>query len=222
MPRATPVPDNEETLTAPKRVRRAPRKKVVASEEEPGTASAPEPTSAVAPVRRKAPTRRVAAPAAAPQNVQDMTMATSAPSVSRVRRGGRMQVLVIVGALIIGVGASAAIGLSDSGKIDVAARIQEQSQLMANQTGGNDQGGVQTVPVQNTPVNVPNGGLVPAGAATPPPPPPEPATTTTATTSDEVASSTEAAVVDEVSTDPATESMEADADNTASEPTFVE
>lgn len=224
MPRATPVPDNEETSTAPKRVRRAPRKKALAAEDvvpvtDEMVVTAPAATPV--PVRRKAPTRRVAAPAADVGRVSESYVATASAS-PRPRRGGRLQMAVVLGVLVIGVGASVAIGLSDSGKIDVAARIQEQSQLVANQNGGGEGGTTQTIPVQNTPVNVPNGGLIPAGAATPaPPPPPEPATTTASTTDDTTGTSTET-VVEETSADTIPEEAGALAPETTAEPELAQ
>ncbi len=219
MPRATPVPDNEETSTAPKRARRAPRKKALVTEEVPTVSD--EAVSSPAPVRRKAPTRRVVAPAAAVERVSELSNAATVSAGPRPRRGGRLQIAVVLGVLVIGIGASAAIGLSDTGKIDVAARIQAQSQLVANQNGG-EGGTTQTIPVQNTPVNVPNGGLIPAGAATPaPPPPPEPATTTASTTNETVGTSTET-VAEEVVADTTAEEVGDSAPETTAEPVLAQ
>ncbi len=200
MPRATPVPDSEEISTAPKRVHRAPRKKTALSEDD--TTIMSKAVTTALPVRRKAP-RRVVAPVQT--NKHEFESRTSVTSTSsRPRRSRFFHLVVVVGALIIGIGTSAVIGLSDRGKIDVAARIQAQSQLVANQNGGENVAS-QTIPVQNTPVNVPNGGLVPAGAATPAPPPvtPESATTTTTSSEDAAGSSTETVIEETINSSPA-------------------
>jgi hypothetical protein len=106
-----------------------------------------------------------------------------------------MQWAIALAILLSGIGGSVLIGISDKGKIDVAARIQQQNQSVANQGVGAD-GQIQTIPVQNTPVNVPNGGLIPAGAATPAlVPSPDPVATATATSSTEAASTSTTAVL---------------------------
>ena len=193
MPRATPVPNSEEMSTAPKRVRRAPRKKTVLSEAD--TTIMSEAVTTALPMRRKAP-RRVVAPIQTDEHAFEARTSVTSTN-SRPRRSGFFHLVVVVGALSIGIGTSAVIGLSDRGKIDVAARIQAQSQLVANQNGG-ENGASQTIPVQNTPVNVPNGGLVPAGAATPALPPATPeSVTTTATSSEDAAGSTTETVTEE-------------------------
>lgn len=220
MPRATPVPDTEETVPAPKRVRRAPRKKTLETEVVNEADSAVESIGSPAAPRRKAPARRVAAPAPAPATAHEAMTTASAQGAARPRRSGRLQVVVVLGVLIIGVGASAVIGLSDKGKIDVAARIQEQSQLLANQTGG-EGGQSQTIPVQNTPVNVPNGGLTPAGAATPPPPPPPEPATTTASSTEATASTTPETSDAESPPDTAAATTEAASDAVTAEPALA-
>lgn len=108
---------------------------------------------------------------------------------------------VIVGVLfVISIGVSAAVGLSDSGTIDVAARMNEQSALQAGNDGGAvDESGQRIIPVQNSqPANVPNGGLIPVApgdqaAFTPPPLPPEVEASSTATSSLETAASSSVA-----------------------------
>jgi len=145
------------------------------------------------PVRRKAPVRRVVAPAPVTEAPPSTSVSEVTPK-RRLRGGRRMQWIVVLALLLFGIGGSVLIGISDKGKIDVAARIQQQNQTAADQA--RDSGGMaQTIPVQNTPVNVPNGGLIPAGAAAPAPVPvPEPVATATATTTGN-ATSTDTAVL---------------------------
>lgn len=144
----------------------------------------PEPDRNDEPVRR-APVRRKA-----PRVVTEQPVAV-APSKPTKRRRPYLPFVVVVVLFAASIGVSAAVGLSDSGTIDVAARMNEQSALQASNDGGAvDETGERIIPVQNSqPPSVPNGGLVgvpPADQAafTPPPLPPE----VTATTS--VASTT--------------------------------
>jgi hypothetical protein len=96
--------------------------------------------------------------------------------------------------LVVGVGASAAIGFTDQGQIDVNQAIEERNERI--RSGQLREGDTQRVivPVQNTQANkLPDGGLIGLGVGAAPPPPPEPATTTattTATSTDATATST--------------------------------
>lgn len=111
-----------------------------------------------------------------------------------VRTRSVVPVVVMVGVFFSGIGLSAAVGLTDKGTIDVVAKMQEQSALQAGMNGdsasdGQDTG--QVIPVQNTPVNVPNGGLRGRGVGSePPPPPPPPLPASTTATSTEAATGT--------------------------------
>jgi hypothetical protein len=104
---------------------------------------------------------------------------------------------IIIGVvMIIGIGSSAAVGLTDSGQINVNETIEARNERVRNNTANNDDvaSGVVEVPVQNTNSALPNGGLVGTGDAqprVPVTPPVEELATSTATSSDVVASSTE-------------------------------
>lgn len=149
------------------------------------------------PVRRKAPARRVSA--AAPEAVAGPSFSVSsdvaAPRQSRLRRNRGVSIVVAL-FLMIGVGISAALGLSDTGEIDVTGRMNEQLQLQANISGEGGEGSSYTVPVQNTQVvDVPNGGLRGRGIGsepTSPPPAIEAGTTTVATSTSTSTESVEA------------------------------
>ena len=111
----------------------------------------------------------------------------------RSNKAKRKQLLIVGVIFIVGMGASALVGFTDAGVIDVNKEIEERNErLRSGQLGENDTQRV-IVPVQNTAANqLPDGGLIGLPvSATPPPPPPEPATTT-ATSTDDVASSTDA------------------------------
>ena len=122
-----------------------------------------------------------------------------APTSIAVRRATvqtkrRLQI-IFFSVLIVSIGLSAAVGLTDDGHIDVNKAIEERNErIRSGQLGENDRERI-FVPVQNTEANkLPDGGLVGLGVgAAPPAPAPEPATTTassTASTTDDTASST--------------------------------
>lgn len=191
MPRVRSFDPNSESEPVKKVVRRAPRRpKIVASQtvsevkEEEVALDEVIPSishpSALPPVRRRAP--RIATPEAA-------------ISVGNTERSYIFYV-VIVGIFLVSVGISAAIGFSDKGTIDVAARISEQNASQASGGGDGAAAGMNTtIPVQNSaPPSIPNGGLVGQGvlAASPLPPPPvdTSATSSSSTPSIENASTT--------------------------------
>lgn len=190
MPRRASIVDSEDSAPPVKRVRRAPRKRVEAEsslgEESVVVETSVETTPSPAP-RRKAPTRRVAESIA-----DDKSASSEAVNPPRRTSRSRFSVITITAVFLGAIGLSAALGFSDKGTIDVAAKLQEQSQIQANNAG--EQAGVesQVVPVQNTPVEVPNGGLRGRGvdSAVVPVPAPTPATTT-ATSTETTATSTE-------------------------------
>lgn len=195
MPRARATATVEETDTPV--VKRAPRRRAPAAETlvppaaTETTQVSPEPDQNEEPVRR-APVRRKA-----PRVVTE-PVAVVQPKPAK-RRRPYLPFVVVVVLFAISIGVSAAVGLSDSGTIDVAARMSEQSALQAGNDGGAvDETGQRIIPVQNSqPPSVPNGGLVgvaPADQAafTPPPLPPEVSATTSTTTTAVTASSSEA------------------------------
>lgn len=200
---------------APRKVRRAaPRKRTV---EDVSDSSAVEVAAERRPVRRKAPARKVSA--AAPETVTGPSLSpapdASVPRQSRLRRNRGVSIVVTL-LLVVGIGISAALGLSDRGEIDVTGRMNEQLQLQANISGDGSDGSSYTVPVQNTQVvDVPNGGLRGRGIGSEPTPPPAP-TVEAATTTE--ATSTSDVVVEEAveapSEEPSAETEETPSDGT--------
>jgi hypothetical protein len=129
---------NESTM--PPKVKRAARPRVK-------TAEAVSSTSAK--TKRAHSRGEVAAPTLARKAPTELS-GPSAP-VRKTRR----HILVVVGLLLVGAGASAAVGLSDTGQIDVVAAIEERNKR-AEERGEP----VISVSVQNTP-QLPDGGLIP-------------------------------------------------------------
>jgi len=96
----------------------------------------------------------------------------------------RKRNIIIASVMIIGLGSSAAVGLTDSGQINVNQTIEERNERIRNNSANTDDtsSSVVEIPVQNTNNSLPNGGLVGSGAPVPRPPATPPV--------DEVASST--------------------------------
>jgi len=99
------------------------------------------------------------------------------------REGRTMLPFVAIGIFIVIVGASVAIGFSDSGQINVENTINYKRDHGTEE----EKQELQNIPVQRTRPSVPNGGLVPTtdpdpGAAVVAP---EPVATSTATSTDE-------------------------------------
>ncbi|MBY0310145.1 hypothetical protein K2Q16_03305 [Patescibacteria group bacterium] len=195
MPRREPLSDEETIATPVKRVRRAPRKKIVeeesVSEGEARTATERvEEVALTAPprARRKAPTRRAPEPAAEESTPHAPVVTPRHPARPRV------STFIMVAVFLGAIGVSAALGFSDKGTIDVAAKLQEQGQIQANLVGEGSGVAGQVVPVQNTPVEVPNGGLSGRGVDSAPsaPSPADVASTTASSTESGVATSTDA------------------------------
>ena len=113
---------------------------------------------------------------------------------SSSRNKSRNQFIIVVGIFIVGVGASAAIGFSDRGSIDVSKVVEERNERI-RAGGGNAETGTEIIPVQNQNASrEADGGLRPADPSTIEPPPAPLASTTatsTATSTDANASSTE-------------------------------
>lgn len=152
------------------------------------------------PTRKRVPRKSVEA-SAVREEIQEVEERNErkAPTPIAARKASsknRRNQLVVVGVLfILGVGASAAVGFTDDGRIDVNRAIEERNERIRNGQASADELDSIMIPVQNTEANqLPDGGLVGLGVgAEPPPPPPDPATTTASTT-DETASSTDTGV----------------------------
>lgn len=104
----------------------------------------------------------------------------------------RNQLLIAVGVIVLGVGASAAVGFTDAGQIDVQKTIEARNERIRNNQA--NEGDTITskiaVPVQDTKAQKADGGLRGLGTGGIKPAPPAPAATSTATSSDATASST--------------------------------
>ena len=124
---------------------------------------------------------------------EDMRPQRKAPTVfaedAAKKRSYKIQAIVTVVLLVIGLGASAAVGVTDDGQIDVARTIKERNDRMANMV---DVDGPTVVAAPQFDPSVPDGGFVVVGQKPTPTPIPAPAATasSTATTTDTVASST--------------------------------
>jgi hypothetical protein len=130
-------------------------------------------------IRRKAPTRKVSAPVA---EAPDLTATERREQTHpRARKPVSWSVVMVCAVVLFGasLGVSAAVGMTDVGAINVNEKLQAHAHSRTPNQGSDGTVESQTIPVQTTPVTVPNGGLI--GAGNPPPTPPvatEPATTT--------------------------------------------
>jgi len=119
----------------------------------------------------------------------------------------RKHVIVACSVLLFGIFASALVGFTDAGQIDVQKTIEARNERIRNNQANNDDlmSGMVEVPVQNTSQRA-DGGLIGrgVGSATVTPPVPE---TDTATSSLDIATSTESmsSTTEPISTESATE-----------------
>lgn len=189
-------------------------------------------------VRKKTPRKTTAkrvvaapAPEPAPAPITESAGERKAPTRLAHERSStkarRNQLIVVAVLLLTGVGASAAVGVTDAGQIDVNKAIEERNERIRSGQGSEEER--VFVPVQNTTANqLPDGGLVGLGigGAIDEPKPPAPATTTassTATSTDSVAPSTiETIDTEEIATE-ADEVSEAEIESEVeTEPTTTE
>ena len=161
----------DETVEVATKPRRAPRKRVTTESSEPASdgavvkKSAPRKKATVAkaepvdgePVPLKPRSRRVAAPAPEPVRKAPTPIAENKAATKTQRR----QIIVVATLMIIGIGASAAIGYTDKGSINVEQTISTRNDQI---TSGEIQG--EILSVQNTP-QLPDGGLVGLGIGGP-------------------------------------------------------
>lgn len=148
-------PDGE-TEVVPSKPKRAPRKrapKVVSDD-----------VGTPAPVKR-APAKRTTKKVAEETSVKEDRSIRRAPtpiaSDKVSKKKSRRQLIVIVGMIVIGVGASAAVGMTDKGTIDVQGVIAWRNE-QARSTG--NEGAI--VSEQNSP-QLPDGGLIGMGIGGP-------------------------------------------------------
>jgi hypothetical protein len=177
--------------------KRAPRKRV-AKTASAKAAAKPRKTAAKKTPGRQAPrVAKESQSAAVPDD--SLSPPRKAPTVfasEKNKHKQRQKQFIVIGIiLLVGVGASAAVGYTDKGQINVTQVIEERNQRI--RTGETDGRDAQTnrveVPVQNTNKTA-NGGLVGlgTGGAKPTPKPPVDIATSTASSTDSTASSTDA------------------------------
>lgn len=117
----------------------------------------------------------------------------------------RKQIIVTCSVLLFGIFASAMIGFTDDGQIDVQKTIEERNERIRNNQANNDDliSGMVEVPVQNTSVKA-DGGLIGRGVGSAPvvPPVPEMELATSsldvATSSDTTSTTTESVSTEEI------------------------
>ncbi len=165
--------------------------------------------------KKRAPRKRVARAVSSPAVEVDGEVRTrrKAPAVVtsptvRTTSTKKKRVLIPLGVLCVGFGASALIGISDAGQINVGQIATQQEMMVRDAVTGEEVSVPVTIPVQNT--SLPDGGLVASGAVPPPDPTPV-ATSSLATTTDvaiESASSTTASSTDVTEVAPAVPSVD--------------
>jgi hypothetical protein len=109
----------------------------------------------------------------------------------KARRLKQKRNIIVVLVMVVGVAASAAVGLIDEGQINVQQIVEDRNERIRTNTQ-NERDTLKStvaVPVQN-PSKKPEGGLKGFGVGANPPPPEPRVSSSTATSSDEFASST--------------------------------
>lgn len=244
MPRAASTSKEKEKKSAsPKpRARTAAKKKTVtrvSTKASPARAKAPASESRAKTrrrtIRRAAPEVADVQETASPEEAVVADRARKAPTkfaaTAKQKKARQLQIVVVAGLMAIGVGASAAVGFTDSGQINVAQTIQERNERMANMI---DVGGpVTVVPAPQNIGNpeLPDGGLIGLQPAGPKPSIPKTAkelaaaaatsnATSSAPSADATSATTTASsslpVVDNIITHSATTTVEAASSSSAS------
>ncbi len=191
MPRPRKVTTDEELVPAPRKRVSRPRATTSGS----GESTTP---------RRRVP--RVTAPVVEVTSLSRPLRKAPTPVAAALssRSKRRTQFAIVFGIAVVLSGCGAAIGMSDSGTIDVVASITDRNERINRGEVLDAAGGVVTgtVPVQNT-GNVANGGFRAADPSTVVPPPPPPAEAPAASSTESVPET--ASTTDEViESDPAT------------------
>ena len=194
--------------------RRTPRKRATRK-------SVAEKKTAQKSVRKVAPKKKlVEAPAPErrePEVSETERKAPTTVSTAKVRKKQLQQRAIVVGVLIvIGVGASAVVGLTDAGQINVSQVIKERNERIKNNTATESDlaggGGIVSVPVQQKLAFNPT--EVGLGDVEPPAPEPTEIASSTSSTTAATATSTEA--VSASSTEAVEETVEESATTTES------
>ena len=154
-----------------------------------------------APRKKAAPRRSVSAPAPRvetpePVSTGERRAPTGLGTSRLVRRQKNKHKMVVAAIMIFGVGASAVVGYTDQGQIDVEAAAEARNERIRENRANEDDVLTSTieVPVQNQNKQKADGGLRGLGSTEtkPKPAPAPPVATSTATSSDSIASSTDA------------------------------
>ncbi|MCA9360355.1 hypothetical protein KC730_00515, partial [Candidatus Kaiserbacteria bacterium] len=122
----------------------------------------------------------------------------------------RKRTIVVAFIMFLGIGASAAVGMTDGGRVDVTKTIEARNERIRNNTPEETDtlGSTVEVPVQDTTANkVPGSNLRGAGKIAPKPVPVPEVVSSTASSSDVTASSTETGVDEEAELESAEESV---------------
>lgn len=156
----------EEVVTPVKRPR-APRKRVATSDATPTRAPRRTVAKKAAPRRRATATEETISEPVPEVVTTKKAPARKAPTpiaTERIEKTTKKKHLIIASVLVLcGIGASAAVGFSDGGKIDVNQTIQTRNDRLTS--SGELPPGETIVPVQNT-TGQPNGGLRGRGVGT--------------------------------------------------------
>jgi hypothetical protein len=184
------MPGDEETEVVVEKPKRAPRKRapklVLETDDATSAAVTRAPRKRTSKARVEAETM---APTTPPPRVANERMVkrkapTPIAETRATKKNFNRQIVVVVLLLIVGIGASAGVGITDKGGIDINQKIEDRNNKIR---AGEIQDDI--IPIQNTNTE-PNGGLIPVEGA--PQPAPAPVATTTASSSAATASSTEA------------------------------
>lgn len=181
----------EETDVVLEKPKRTPRKRVakVISDDAPKKAPVKRVAKRVAPKKKVARVKEEIEPETPPKRSSrvESTPKRKAPTpiadTVASKKKSRKQLIIIATMIVIGVGASAAVGFTDKGQIDVESTIawrNEQARSAGRET--------EVIPVQNSP-QLPDGGLIGMGiggpidgSASSTPPAPETASSTASST----------------------------------------
>jgi hypothetical protein len=181
--------------------KRTPRKRAVrkrATRQSVAASTAPEVVSekAVRPTksRRRVPAAEPAARVSAEPTLQERKSPTPLASSRASVKQRKKQLLTVGVVLLVGIGASVTVGLTDSGQIDIQETIKARNERLRNNVPTENDVLTSTVavPVQNKNAGKVDGGLVGLGNIAPPTPKPSVPATTTATSTEGTATSTAA------------------------------
>lgn len=85
---------------------------------------------------------------------------TAFESTAKTKKARQVQIAVVAALMTIGIGASAAVGFTDAGQINVAQTIQDRNNRMANMVDVDGPTVVAPAPINAGTPGVPDGGLI--------------------------------------------------------------